>query len=229
MRERLLWKLWFLFNKCQIQLCSVWWIKDEDSRVSMYTSSKHCWLFLKSFSSSVSNFFISFQARNEYGWSQPSEMFSFTTSQKNIQSEFASTTTSTLTNATKNIICFIRVVLVILLLFKIVETNSSTKMLSCLQCCRSSHPGFELGRPRKLYQPRSWLKPLLASCLPSSSVLRCRKIDASENNNNSKNNNNNNDKFLPSSFWHQSCQMPPPERNSSLGNLWILIKEYLKY
>ena len=76
--------------------------------LSMYTSSKHCWLFLKSFSSSVSNFFISFQARNEYGWSQPSEMFSFTTSQKNIQSEFASTTTSTLTNATKIIICFLR-------------------------------------------------------------------------------------------------------------------------
>ena len=55
----------------------------------------------------TSAFYI-FQARNEYGWSQPSEMFSFTTSQKNIQSEFASTTTSTLTNATKIIICFLR-------------------------------------------------------------------------------------------------------------------------
>ena len=157
----------------------------------MYTSSKHCWLFLKSFSSSVSNFFISFQARNEYGWSQPSEMFSFTTSQKNFQSEFASTTTSTLTNAIKT---------QSVILFKIVETNSRSKMLSSLQCCRSSHPGFELGRPCQLLKPKSWLKPLLASCLPSSSVLRCRKIDASENNNNSKNNNNNNDKFLPSSF-----------------------------
>ena len=48
------------------------------------------------------------QARNEYGWSQPSEMFSFTTSQKNIQSEFASTTTLTHTNATKISICFLR-------------------------------------------------------------------------------------------------------------------------
>ena len=58
----------------------------------------------------TSTYYI-FQARNEYGWSQPSEMFSFTTSQKNIQSEFASTTTSTHTNATKIIICFFRVFL----------------------------------------------------------------------------------------------------------------------
>ena len=38
MRERLFRKLWFLFNKCQIQLCSVWWIKEENSRVSLSVS-----------------------------------------------------------------------------------------------------------------------------------------------------------------------------------------------
>ena len=38
MKERLLRKLWFCSNKCQIQLCSVWWIREENSQVSLHIS-----------------------------------------------------------------------------------------------------------------------------------------------------------------------------------------------
>ena len=76
-RERLLWKLWFRSNKCQFQLCSVWWIREENSQVSIFWLKclfhwvPECDISSRDFSvSRLFSIFWEYRSRSQKFWSR---------------------------------------------------------------------------------------------------------------------------------------------------------------